>query len=303
MTLKISVVIATHNRPEILAKVLESLSIQTLPKDAFEVILVEDFLNPKTKAAADKFADKISIKYYHCQGEGAGVKRNYGVGKSGADIILFLDDDMISSADLLEEHLKHYSSGADGVLGYIENDKSVQLNNFTRYLLYGGLQNTYKNINPEDVSFEYFYTGNISLKKNVFNALGGFDISFKQYGFEDLEFGYRIGKNGYKIKYNKDAVGYHHFTRNFGEYLHRKYLMGKSARCFTKLHPELKAKLSVHPRKLKEILTVNALTKNYWINKAENLEKKEELTGKEKKGLYRIYEYLLNYYYEMGTRG
>lgn len=303
--MKLSVVIATHKRHEILAKVLQSLVLQTLPKCEFEIIVVDDCIDPETKKIIDGFVGAVRepllhINYYSCEEPGAGAKRNFGVLKSKADIILFLDDDMIASPNLLYEHFNFYDESAAGVLGRIEEDKNVKLNCFTKYLLDNDLQNTYKNINKENVSFEYFYTGNISLKKEIFNKLGGFDLKFKQYGFEDTEFGYRLNKSGYVIKYNENALGYHHFLRNFEDYLARKRDIGRSAAYFAKLYPELKAKLSIHPRKLNEILAVNGLTKNYWLSKAKTLEGKTQLSSEEKTELHRIYEYLLNYYYKLG---
>jgi len=314
MELKISVIIATHKRPQILAKALQSLTIQTLPKNEFEVIVVDDNIDGETKKVIDVFAGAchpsagsgqvgMPVQYYSCDAPGAGAKRNFGVLKSKADIILFLDDDMIASPNLLYEHFSFYNEGIDGVLGRVEEDKNINLNYFTKYLLDEDLQNTYKNINKDNVSFEYFYTGNISLKKDIFNKLGGFDLKFKQYGFEDSEFGYRFNKSGYVIKYNENALGYHHFLRNFEDYLARKRDMGRSAAYFAKLYPELEPKLSIHSRKLHEMLIVNGLTKNYWLNKVKELESKKELTEKGKKELYKSYEYLLNYYYTLGTRG
>ncbi|MFH1454688.1 MAG: glycosyltransferase [Armatimonadota bacterium] len=300
--MKISVVIATHRRADVLGLVLSSLTAQTLPNEAFEVIVVEDFTNDKTVEVINDVKKKINIEYYACESPGAAVKRNSGVLKADADIILFLDDDMIASSSLLEEHLKYYSTGADGVLGHIEEDKNVKLNHFTSYLLENDLQNTYKGVDPENVGFGYFYTGNISIKKDVFNALGGFDVKFNEYGFEDTEFGYRLIKAGYVIKYNKDAEGYHHYFRDFESFLGRKYLMGRSAAYFAGLYPELKEKLSIHPRKLKETLLLNSLTKDLWLKKVRMLENKGNLTVKEKKKLYKIYEYLLNYYYSMGIK-
>lgn len=309
--MKLSVIIATHERHEILAKVLQSLALQTLPKCEFEVIIVDDNIDEETKNIIDGFIEAhdntpLQIEYYSCEAPGAGAKRNFGVQKSNSEIILFLDDDMIASPNLLYEHFSFYGEGVHGVLGYIEEDKNVKLNYFTKYLLDNDLQNTYKNINKENVSFEYFYTGNISLRKEIFNKLGGFDLKFKQYGFEDTEFGYRLNKAGYIIKYNENAAGYHHFLRKFEDYLTRKRDIGRSAAYFAELYPELKSKLSIHPRKLKEILVLNGLTKSYWLSKVKKLENKVGAYGrtplqeKEKKELYKIYEYLLNYYYSRG---
>ena len=50
---------------------------------------------------------------------------------------------------------------------------------------------------------------NLSFKKEFIEKLGYVDERFINYGCEDTEFGYRIVKNGYKLRYLKDALAIH----------------------------------------------------------------------------------------------
>lgn len=62
--------------------------------------------------------------------------------------------------------------------------------------------------------------GNLSLPKNMFESVGGFDENFGlSWGCEDVEFGYRLMKAGYVFCYMDEAVNYHiaHFRKGFAE--------------------------------------------------------------------------------------
>ncbi|AOY77824.1 glycosyltransferase family 2 protein [Clostridium formicaceticum] len=54
-----------------------------------------------------------------------------------------------------------------------------------------------------------FLTGNVSVKKEFIEAVGGFDNEFIGYGYEDWELGYRLYKNGAKFITNKSVTTYH----------------------------------------------------------------------------------------------
>lgn len=295
--MSISVVIPTRNRTEVFKKVLESLSGQSLDKEAFEVIVVGEEEQIGSFFSSGEFGFKFC--YYQSLKKGAGAKRNIGIMKAHFQVILFLDDDMVAGRNLLEEHLKYHKKFdfMTGVLGKIEIPGEVEQNIFTEYLLKNDLQNTYENIDPERVDFMYFYTGNISLPRNVLLEVGAFDEDFKSYGYEDLELGYRLKKKGFIVKYNENAIGHHFYLRRFQSYLQRRFLMGKAAVIFCEKHPELKGKLSIHPRKWKEILILNRLTEEFWKNKVKMWEKEANI-----KKLYKFYDFFLNYYYWKGIK-
>ena len=56
----------------------------------------------------------------------------------------------------------------------------------------------------------YFLTGNVSFPKSWFEKEGGFSEDFQNYGWEDLELGYRFSQKKYPHYYLKKAVNYHY---------------------------------------------------------------------------------------------
>src|SRR5579862_6274653 len=104
---RISVVVPTYNRRARLERVLAGLDRQTLPFDRFEVVIVDDGSTDDTKA----WLERHSQRAYHVtvatqQNGGPARARNRGVADAQGELILFLDDDVEPTPELLAEHLK-----------------------------------------------------------------------------------------------------------------------------------------------------------------------------------------------------
>jgi glycosyltransferase involved in cell wall biosynthesis len=88
---KVSVIIPTHNRPELLRKTLTSVLAQTYQD--FEVIVVDDGLLERSDKVIASF-DDLRIKYIQHETErGGSAARNTGIRAASGVFIAFLDDD------------------------------------------------------------------------------------------------------------------------------------------------------------------------------------------------------------------
>ncbi|MBY0445348.1 MAG: glycosyltransferase, partial [Burkholderiales bacterium] len=78
--LQISIVIPTYNRADLLRYTLESLVLQTLDKQLFEVIVVDDGGSDNSEEVVRAFAEQLNIKYFWQEDKGfrAGKARNIG---------------------------------------------------------------------------------------------------------------------------------------------------------------------------------------------------------------------------------
>lgn len=90
---KISVIIPTHNRVDILPRAIKSIQSQTIPVD--EIIVVSDGSTDGTEEVVKKLAEKdqrIRLIAYH-PGHNGNYARNKGIEASTGEFIAFLDDD------------------------------------------------------------------------------------------------------------------------------------------------------------------------------------------------------------------
>ena len=88
---KVSVVIPTHNRSNLLERAILSVLAQTFQD--FEIVVVSDGQNDQNKIIIGKFQDPKIQYFEHAFNKGAPAARNTGIKNSSGEFIAFLDDD------------------------------------------------------------------------------------------------------------------------------------------------------------------------------------------------------------------
>lgn len=244
MTYYLTIVIPAVKK-ESLLRVLEGISKQTLSKDLFEVLIVDDAAKQNLKDFVLRRQYNFNLRIFqNSKNKGAAYSRNRGVKEARGNLILFLGDDIIPDKNLFKIHFeKHeeYSQKNIAVLGFVTWSDKIKITPFMRWLENGGPQNAYPKIEGKKwVSHNFFYGANISLKKDFLLKNGLFNEKFRKYGWEDLELGFRLSKKGLKILYNKKAKGLHFHKISLKDFLERMEKAGENAVLFNKLHPELK---------------------------------------------------------------
>ncbi len=232
---KISVIIPTFNRLEILKKTLNAYNSQTIPFENFELIVVDDGSTDGTftflKSAEKTF--NYRLKTYRQKNNGPNSAREKGIKEADFPIVLITGDDMIPAKNFLEEHLKHHQKYPEkncAVLGFIDWHPDIQLDSFKKYITgEGGEQFSFQDIeDKEEVTYHFFYTSNISLKKDFLADLPYiFDKDFTYPAYDDLELGVRLWEKGLRIFYNKKAVVYHYHDITIDSFARRSYYSGK----------------------------------------------------------------------------
>ena len=90
----LSVVIATHNRKDVLARTLPSLLAQDLPPAEYEIVLVVDGSTDGTADMLRALSPRCALRILEAPRRGPGAARNAGVAAARGDTVLFLDDDI-----------------------------------------------------------------------------------------------------------------------------------------------------------------------------------------------------------------
>ena len=201
----LSIVIPTRRRWDTLRLTLAALERQTAR--GFETIVVVDGMD-------DDVPELSGVRVHQQEHAGPGVARNHGVRASDRDLVLFIGDDMIPGPEFVARHVaRHRSEPADevAVLGRIVWHPSVPRDHLHRWLDWSCALFDYAQLErdgAEDAQWSRFYSSNVSLKREFFTAVGGFDRDFT-YDYEDLDFGWRAGELGMRLLYERKAVVEH----------------------------------------------------------------------------------------------
>ena len=95
----VSVILCTKDpRPDLLARALDSLDRQTLPRDRWELILVDNASTPPVDVAAHPCRPRVVVE----PTPGLGAARCAGIAAAAADLFVFVDDDNFLAPDYLE---------------------------------------------------------------------------------------------------------------------------------------------------------------------------------------------------------
>ena len=105
----ISVIVPTFNEEEGVEACLKSLCDQTLPRDQYEIIVVDGNSKDKTREIAEKYADKVFIQ----TSKKVGGARNDGAMAAKYDILATTDADCFLPRDWLEKVLADFAKYPD----------------------------------------------------------------------------------------------------------------------------------------------------------------------------------------------
>ena len=137
------------------------------------------------------------------------------------------------------------------VLGYTTWPRDLRVSPFLHQINEYGLQFGYGLIrDPEQVPFNFFYTSNVSLPRELLLEAGLFDTSFPHAAWEDIEVAYRLMQRGMRMLYRPEAVARHHHDITFASFRRRQEKAGEAAAIFYRKHPELGDFLAVPQAKL-----------------------------------------------------
>jgi GT2 family glycosyltransferase len=201
----LAIVIPTRARWDKLRLTLDALARQT--ERGFETIVVVDGLD-------DDAPDLEGVRVLQQEHAGPGVARNYGVDHTDRHLVLFIGDDMIPRPDFVARHLaRHRAQPADevAVLGRIVWHPSVPRDRLHSWLDWSCALFDYAQLEQEgaeNAQWSRFYSSNVSLKRDFFLAIGGFDPDFI-YDYEDLDFGWRAGERDMRLLYEREALVEH----------------------------------------------------------------------------------------------
>jgi GT2 family glycosyltransferase/peptidoglycan/xylan/chitin deacetylase (PgdA/CDA1 family) len=246
---RFSVVIPTYQRRETVARSVAAFDRQQ--QRDFELVVVVDGSTDGSAARLRELDLSFELTVVEQPNQGRAAAVNAGAAAARGELILFLDDDMEADPALLEEHARSHRQGADVVLGDLPLDPRSP-----RGLLSWGVgrwarERCQRLAAPgAEIGLADLLTGQMSIARPAYDAVGGFDPSFTRdglFGGEDIDFGYRLLKAGYRVVFNPRAISRQYYDVDPADYLRRTREAGRSDRELVVKHPELAGRMGSAP--------------------------------------------------------
>jgi glycosyltransferase involved in cell wall biosynthesis len=216
----VSVVVPTYNRVDQLRRVLDAFERQTIPPSRFEVVVVSDGSTDGTDDYLASLDSPFPLRVVGQRNQGPAAARNRGVQVARGPIVLFVDDDVVATPSLIEEHLQSHEAQPckSVVIGPMITPPGYEMRPWVAWEQ-RMLSKQYDAMNNGvySATFRQFYTGNASVPRAEFLSSGGFDTRFRR--AEDVELAYRLDVMGIRWVWNPNAIGHHYADRPFDSWL------------------------------------------------------------------------------------
>jgi GT2 family glycosyltransferase len=201
MKKKISVVVPTYKRPQLLMNCLVALSKQEMVKNDFEIIVVSDGPDEATRELMHGINHLVLpyVQYISLHvNSGPASARNAGWKKANGELVAFTDDDCHPSPGWLPALWNAYESYMSSAIAFSGKVVVPIPDTPTDYEL-----------NTSHLANADFITANCACSRYVLEKINGFDERFKVAWREDSDLEFKLIENNIPIIRVDDAVVIH----------------------------------------------------------------------------------------------
>lgn len=195
----ITVVAPTYQRAERLRRLVAALEAQTLPRDRFEVVVVDNCSTDATPAVLAELVATSPLALRSLRTEvnrGPARARNLGWRSATTPYVACTDDDCVPDPGWLEGLLAAFD--ANPRVGVVQG----------RTVAPDGPRDAWTIAREIDGPTAWFEGCNLGFRRDALEATGGFDEEIGWYG-EDTVAGWRVVDGGWERGFAADAVVVH----------------------------------------------------------------------------------------------
>jgi GT2 family glycosyltransferase len=222
-----SVVVCTHNGSRTLRATLDGLRDIEYPH--VEVIVVDDGSSDHSAAIAEEF----DVRLIRTPNRGLASARNVGAAAASGEIVAYLDDDAWPDPHWLQYLADTFERTGCGAAGGPNVPPPAGLVAESVAHSPGGPIH----VLVSDSEAEHIPGCNFAIRKDVVDALGGFDPQFRTAG-DDVDLCWRLQEAGYGIGFNPAAMVWHHRRTSVGGYCRQQRGYGRAEALLERKWPQ-----------------------------------------------------------------
>lgn len=208
---RISIIVTTYNRKDLLCKTLNSILNQTYKN--FEIIVIDNYSDYNFIEFIDSFNDMRITGYQNRNNGIISINRNHGLKLAKCELIALCDDDDIWHPDKLEKQLKIFDKYPDVFLcctassmlkNGISNPNKKLSSKLLRQLLSLNLFHSKYLLSI----FSYITTSSVLFKSELLSVVGYFNEDYSIISVEDYDLWLRLSFTSKIYFLNEELVDY-----------------------------------------------------------------------------------------------
>lgn len=206
-----SIIIPNYNGEEILAQNLPII-LQYTQKYHSQIIIVDDKSTDNSVSMLKKnFPQVTLIEKPTNQGFSSTVNR--GVQNATTELVCLLNSDIIATENFLDPILPRFDDENLAAVGMLDESDDNDTHGRGKFFFQKGFI-LHQKLQEQGKDLESGKTGWVScgsgvFSKKIWDKLGGLDELLNPFYFEDVDYGYRAWKSGYKMYFDSSAIVKH----------------------------------------------------------------------------------------------
>jgi glycosyltransferase involved in cell wall biosynthesis len=227
--MNVSIVIPAYQAEKTISKCVRALALQALPRECYEIIVVDDASSDHTAAEAQSAgADVVRL----AQNLGPAGARNIGLQRARGELVVFTDADCEAAPDFLANLLRRLDDprvgGAKGV--YLSRQPRL-VSRFVQHEYEERYRHT-----AQWPALDFVDTYACCFRRTDLLRVGGFNSRLRV--CEDQELSFRLSQAGVHVLFAPDARTYHSHCEDLTAYLRKKFRIARWKVRVLRQHPD-----------------------------------------------------------------
>lgn len=240
---EITVLLATHNRCDVLLQCVEGFARQLVRPGTLEIVVVDDASRDATPGVMPHVSTGPRFVFdRNATPSGASGARNTGLPRARGRLVLFVNDDTIPGPHFVRQHLEAHRELGEGfmVQGLFRQPPAILANALNGVLDDSEMVFGYPAWSPgQELVGAQLYTCNVSVSLAAVRAIGGFDASYSTYGCEDTDLGERLAAAGQQLVYRPECEAVHLHALSVDDFMRRQFVVARAHIRLYADHPHL----------------------------------------------------------------
>jgi glycosyltransferase involved in cell wall biosynthesis len=189
-----SVVVPTRGGARRLPRLMDLLAAQSEPSVEVVVVVDGDVDGSAEVLAGRRGSLDLRVEVLPVN-RGRSVALNTGFDAARGDVLIRCDDDLEPAADFVQRHLAAHDRADVGVVGLYRNvyPDTAYASAYGRAADVAFRRQAYA---ADPSTWWRFWAGNVSVTRPTYDEVGPYDTRFRAYGWEDVDWGYRLHRTG-----------------------------------------------------------------------------------------------------------